>query len=151
VRRQRDDRKARPSSCGVHEVREVCLQCCGDKSAVFGEVGHRLVSEAIRELIDGGVLRFGGGNYAFERKTTIKVSADGIQIEQTGTLFSNKSLPVRWEHLRTSVEDGTMYFQSYSTGKTASFPVWRMPNNVVFMALINVLMDRANYRMLIEE
>jgi hypothetical protein len=121
------------------------------RNAVTQAAGNRLVSEAIKELIDGKVLQFSGGNYALERETNIKVFADGILIEQTGTLFSNKSMPVRWEHLRTTVEDGTMFFECYSTQKKANFAVWRMPNNVVFMGLISFLMDKANYRMLIEE
>lgn len=121
------------------------------RNAVTLAAGHRLVTEAVKKLIDGEVLHFGGGNYPLERKTIIKVFADGILIEQTGTLFSNKSMPVRWEHLGTSVEDGTMFFRCYSTGKRARVAVWRMPNNVVFIGLINLLMDKANYRMLVEE
>jgi hypothetical protein len=118
------------------------------ESSIVRAAGSRLIYEAIKKLISGERLVFENKGYRLEKRLVFVVSRDGIEIEQTRTLFSNKIIPISWPHLRVSSSNGRMYFQCYSTGKKADVAIWRMPNNVVFSGMIDYLTDKANYRCL---
>lgn len=116
------------------------------KHAALSSVGQRLFSEALKRLASGERLVFENGGFSLEKKIVFTLSREGIEIDQTRTIFSRNPFLIRWEHLRVSSSRGTMHLECYSTGKGAKVAIWRMPNNIVFGNLIDFLMDKANYR-----
>jgi hypothetical protein len=77
------------------------------------------------------------------------LTRSGVHIRQKG-MIRQKDFDIEWRHLKVETYNGSCLLKNYATGEKATFQLWHMPNNVVFRAALNVLMDKANYRMLEE-
>jgi hypothetical protein len=115
-------------------------------SALWQAAGARLMKEALQRLACGDRVMFHNGG-TIEKRTEITLTRDGVCIRQKG-MIRRKDFMIEWRHLKMENANGTCYLKSYATGEKADFQLWHMPNNVVFRAVLNFLMDKANYRML---
>jgi hypothetical protein len=128
------------------------------RTAVYNAVVIQLLSNALQRLAAGETVvferprrsAFAPGWGLLENDSRFAFSRAGLAIEQTGFLV-RKNFTIRWRNLEVKKGNGRYRFNCCSTHKTAAVDVWNMSNNMVFLSLLSVLMDKAVYRSIEEK
>ena len=85
------------------------------------------LSAAIERLKSGEPLVFANENRLLRKKMRFTFSREGILVDQSGTLLSNKIFFIRWEHLHVKTHNRTTVLQCRITGKRTSIVLSTMP------------------------